>query len=152
MDAHEDSGLATAPTPFGPHPLLISSEALASWVVSDVDGIWAIAKPGWVVCHPSKHGPTSSLVGAVREYWGWETVHLISRLDRETSGLVLLARDRDLASVLQKAFMRGTVAKTYHALLCGHLLAPAKVDWPLGEDPHSPVFTKVAAFFDGKSN
>ena len=151
MDGREDRRLATAPDPFGAHPLLISSEDLNAWVLSDAGGIVAIDKPGWVVCHPSKHGPTSSLVGAVREYWGWETVHLISRLDRETSGLVLLARDRELASALQKAFMRGAVAKTYHALLCGHLLAPAKVDWPLGEDPHSPVFTKVAAVAFGSA-
>lgn len=149
----EDGSRAPSPSidPFGIRPLLISAEALASWVLSDSGGLVAIAKPGWVVCHPSKHGPTSSLVGAVREHWGWETVHLISRLDRETSGLVLLARDRELASALQKAFMRGAVTKTYHALLCGHLLAATTVDRPLGEDGHSPVLTKVAAVSAGSA-
>lgn len=130
---------------FGAHPPLISPEDLQSWVLADSGGIVAIAKPGWVVCHPSKHGPASSLVGAVRAYWGWETVHLISRLDRETSGLVLLARDREAASPLQQAFMRGAVAKTYHALLCGHLPSATTVDWPLAPDPHSAVGIKVTA-------
>jgi len=136
---------------FGAHPPLISPEDLASWVLSDSGGIVAIAKPGWVVCHPSKHGPASSLVGAVRAYWGWETVHLLSRLDRETSGLVLLARDRETASPLQQAFMRGAVAKTYHALLCGHLPAPTTIDWPLAPDPLSAVGVKVAAVASGSA-
>lgn len=132
-------------SPFGAHPPLIDAAQLASWILVEEAGLVAIAKPGWVVCHPSKHGPCSSLVGAVRALWGWETVHLISRLDRETSGLVLLARDKAVASPLQRAFMRGQVAKTYHALLSGHLARPVEVSWPLADDLESPVGIKTRA-------
>lgn len=135
--------------PFGARPPLIDAAQLASWILVEEEGLMAIAKPGWVVCHPSKHGPCSSLVGAVRALWGWETVHLISRLDRETSGLVLLARDKAVASPLQRAFMQGRVAKTYHALLCGHLPAPVEAPWPLADDPASPVGIKTRAWPPG---
>ena len=55
---------------------------------------YALNKPGWLVCHPSKQGPMSSLVGAAKEHLGTDKSHLVSRLDRETSGIVLIAKTR----------------------------------------------------------
>ncbi len=46
---------------------LIAPEELRSWIVYEDGRLIVIAKPGDVVCHPSKAGPWSSLVGAVRE-------------------------------------------------------------------------------------
>ena len=54
--------------------------------------ILAVNKPGDVVCHPSKDGPWSSLSGAVRAFRGEGAAHLVFRLDRETSGLVIFAK------------------------------------------------------------
>ena len=53
-----------------------------------------VNKPGWFVCHPSKRGPWSSLVGQTRELLGLETIFLVGRLDRETSGVVLMAKNQ----------------------------------------------------------
>ena len=66
-----------------------------------------IDKPGWLVCHPSKNGPFSSLVGTVKEYLkNSNLVHLVSRLDRETSGVVMLAKNRKAAGHWQKGVER----------------------------------------------
>ena len=46
--------------------------------------------------------PLVESVGAVKEYLGVESIHLASRLDRETSGVVLLAKHRGAASKWQK--------------------------------------------------
>jgi len=135
------------------HPVrvrILKPEELPGWIVYEDSRILVVAKPGDVVCHPSKAGPWSSLVGAAREYTQLPTVHLVFRLDRETSGIVVLAKDPEMASRLQTAMMKRQVGKTYLAILTGELAAPATVDQPLGDDTASPVFVKSAVRPDGQ--
>jgi 23S rRNA pseudouridine1911/1915/1917 synthase len=129
---------------------MISPGELASWVIHEDAGLFVVNKPGDVVCHPSKHGPWSSLVGAVREHLGLATVHLVFRLDRETSGVVVLAKEPRMASRLQKAMQERRVGKAYVAILSGELALPVRVDEPLGDDTASPVFMKSAVRPDGQ--
>ena len=82
---------------------LIDPRKWPEWIIFEDEHILVLNKPGWLVCHPSKNGPWSSLVGAAKEYLGVESIHLASRLDRETSGVVLLAKHRGAASKWQKA-------------------------------------------------
>jgi 23S rRNA pseudouridine1911/1915/1917 synthase len=110
---------------------LITPEELRSWLVDDAPDYAVVNKPGDVVCHPSKSGPWSSLVGAAREYFGLDRVHPVFRLDRETSGVVVLAKTHETASRLQRAVERRRVRKTYLAVLEGHLNEPVRVDRPL---------------------
>lgn len=127
----------------GKHPR-ITPEDLASWLVEEDDDFLVFDKPGWVVCHPSKDGPWSSLVGAVREWRRLAASHLVSRLDRETSGVILLAKHPGAASLAQTAMERRWVEKTYLALLEGELAAPVLVDQPLGDDEGGPVAVRTA--------
>ena len=129
---------------------IIQAEELKAWVVHEDARLLVINKPGDVVCHPSKAGPWSSLVGAAREFTGLPTMHLVFRLDRETSGVVVLAKDAKMASRLQTAMMDRRAGKSYLAILTGELTAPVTVDQPLGDDVASPVFVKSAVCADGK--
>lgn len=129
----------------------ITPAELRSWILHEDDRLLVINKPGDVVCHPSKAGPWSSLVGAVRECTGLPTVHLVFRLDRETSGVVVLAKDSRLASRLQRAMQERRVAKRYLAILTGELREPVTVDQPLGVDVASPVFVKSTVRPDGQA-
>ncbi|GHC12732.1 RluA family pseudouridine synthase [Cerasicoccus arenae] len=128
---------------FGPNADLISPDELPNWVLVNDDDLLAIDKPGWVVCHPSKNGPWSSLVGACREWTGLETLHLIARLDRETSGVILLAKHKAAARKLQMAFQEREVEKSYHAILEGEMTEAVSVDQRLAKDLESPVAAKV---------
>lgn len=130
---------------------LISAEELRGWIVAEDEEAIVVNKPGDVVCHPSKAGPWSSLVGAVREFTGLPVVHLIFRLDRETSGVVVLAKNAALASRLQKAMERRQVDKRYLAILTGELRETVRVDQPLGTDTASPVYIKDTVRADGKA-
>ncbi|WP_321471251.1 RNA pseudouridine synthase [uncultured Paludibaculum sp.] len=123
---------------------MITPEELKSWILSQDDTLLVINKPGHVLCHPSKHGPWSSLVGACREYLSADVLHMPSRLDRETSGLVLLACDRELGSLLQRAIQHGQVRKSYLAILEGTLANPVEVDQPLSVATGSVVRLKRA--------
>jgi 23S rRNA pseudouridine1911/1915/1917 synthase len=149
--AHEGPRASAWPRRLAQGPARIIGPAeLASWVIHEDDRLFVVNKPGDVVCHPSKHGPWSSLVGAVREHLGLEKVHLVFRLDRETSGVVVLAKDPRTASRLQTAMQERKVGKVYIALLTGELAAPVRVDQPLGTDTASPVFMKSAVVADGQ--
>jgi 23S rRNA pseudouridine1911/1915/1917 synthase len=128
---------------------LITLEELKSWIVYEDERLLVVNKPGDVVCHPSKAGPWSSLVGAAREYTGLPTMHLVFRLDRETSGVVVLAKDAAMASRLQTAMMDRKAGKLYLAVLAGELSAPVTVNQPLGDDTASPVFIKTTVVAEG---
>ncbi|MGE9293396.1 MAG: pseudouridine synthase, partial [Puniceicoccales bacterium] len=122
---------------------LIDPEELKSWIVHEDEDVLVIDKPGWIVCHPSKNGPWSSLVGACRELTGLETLHLVARLDRETSGLVLIAKRPASARRLQMAFQERRVEKTYLAIMAGEMTEPVLVNQPLAKDLESQVAARV---------
>jgi 23S rRNA pseudouridine1911/1915/1917 synthase len=128
---------------------MIDPGEVPGWIVYEDERLLVVNKPGDVVCHPSKAGPWSSLVGALREYARLPTVHLVFRLDRETSGVVVLARDARMASRLQVAMQERRIGKTYLAILTGELRAAVTVDRPLGDDITSPVFVKSAVVAEG---
>lgn len=123
---------------------MIRPEEVPGWIVFEDEGLLVVDKPGDVVCHPSKAGPWSSLVGALREHTGRPVLHLVFRLDRETSGVVVLAKDPRTAGRLQTAAQERRIGKAYLAVLGGRLAAAVTVDQPLGDDLASPVFTKTA--------
>ncbi len=113
---------------------LITPDELRSWILDETGDLLVVNKPPFVVCHPSKHGPWSSLVGACREYLGIERLHLPTRLDRETSGVVVIAKNQQAGSRLQRAAERRRVRKTYWAVLTGLLSATQIVAQPVGRD------------------
>lgn len=116
---------------------LVTPDELRSWIIAETDQLLIVNKPAHVLCHPSKQGPWSSLVGACRELLGVDRLHLVSRLDRETSGVITLAKDAQTASLLQQAIGAGGLRKTYIAILNGNLKESIRIDAPVGLDIHA---------------
>ena len=123
-------------------PPLVNAADLRSWVLLDDERLLVIDKPGWLVCHPSKNGPWSSLAGAVREEFKPDAIRLIYRLDRETSGVIVLAKTEAMGRRLGKAVLQHQVGKLYVAILQGMLPQSVTVDQPLGPDPTANVSVK----------
>jgi 23S rRNA pseudouridine1911/1915/1917 synthase len=115
---------------------------LAASVIHVDERVVVINKSGDIPCHPSKDGPWSSLSGAVREHFGDAAAHLVFRLDRETSGVVVYARDPATARRLQMAAQNRRYSKAYLAILHGEICEGVFVDQPLGPDYESPVNIK----------
>lgn len=132
------------------HARMITAEELAGWILHEDREVLVVNKPGDVVCHPSKAGPWSSLAGAVREYSGLAVSHLVYRLDRETSGVVVFAKTSAAAARLQNALRLRQVGKVYLAVMTGRLAGPVTVDQPLGDDEASPVLAKSAVRAGGR--
>lgn len=133
---HADDPLPPATAP------LVDPTDLPNWVLLSDERLLVIDKPGWLVVHPSKNGPWSSLAGAVREGLGLATIRLVFRLDRETSGVIVLAKDEATGSRLQKAMGRRLIGKAYVALIEGELSASVTVDQWLGPDLGAGVTVK----------
>ena len=108
-------------------------------------------KPADLVCHPSKNGPMSSLIGRVRLYLGAESrPHLVNRLDRETSGVTIAAKTDAAARELRKLWESREVEKEYLAIVHGHVAKDRDViDEPLGKDEASRVAIKDCVRPDG---
>ncbi len=113
----------------------ITPEELREWTLHEDEELLVVNKPAHVVCHPSKSGPWSSLAGACREYLAVERVHLPVRLDRETSGVVVVAKNHRAGARLHNAVTRGHFRKVYCAILTGTLEAERIADAPLARDP-----------------
>lgn len=136
---------------FGKDPELVNPNEFPAWIIFEDENFLVMNKPGWLVCHPSKNGPYSSLVGAAREYSGLETMHLVSRLDRETSGVVVFAKNHKTASAAQKAIDKKLVGKKYVAIMRGELRGRYHINQPLAEDKKSQVFIKQTCATDRSS-
>jgi 23S rRNA pseudouridine1911/1915/1917 synthase len=111
----------------------------------------AINKPAGLVCHPSKNGPMSSLIGRLRLHLGADArPHLVNRLDRETSGVTLAARTDAVARELRGLWESRGVEKEYLAIVHGHVRAEhGMIDAPLGRDESSRVAIKDCVRADG---
>ena len=111
----------------------------------------AINKPAGLVCHPSKNGPMSSLIGRVRLHLGAESrPHLVNRLDRETSGVTIAAKTDEAARELRRIWENREVEKEYLAIVHGRVEAEhGVIDAPLGKDETSRVAIKDCVRADG---
>ncbi|HET9886452.1 MAG TPA: RluA family pseudouridine synthase, partial [bacterium] len=110
-------------------------------ILHEDDDCLAVAKSGNLPVHAGGRYIKNTLIAHLREIHGSE-LRLAHRLDRETSGIVLLAKTRAAAVHFEREFHSGRVVKKYHAVLRGHLPLEAAVDAPIGraplEDPDPP--------------
>jgi len=110
-----------------------------------------INKPAGLVCHPGKSGPMSSLIGRVRLHLGsGARPHLVNRLDRETSGVTIIAKTDESARELRRLWESREVKKEYLAIVHGHVRDnDGLIDAPLGKDESSRVAIKDCVRADG---
>jgi len=112
-----------------------------------------VNKPAGLVCHPTKTDEYSSLISRARLYLG-EGSHpqLVNRLDRETSGITVIARTSESARELRRTWESREVEKQYLAVVHGRVENPdGIVDAPLGEDLSSKVAIKDCVRPDGSA-
>ncbi|MHB8521559.1 MAG: RluA family pseudouridine synthase [Limisphaerales bacterium] len=120
-------------------------------IIHEDNELLAINKPADLVCHPTKGDGRSSLIGRVRLHLGPAAhPHLVNRLDRETSGVVLVAKTDDAARELRQLWENRRVRKEYLAIVHGRVPEPnGIIDAPLGKDEASRVAIKDCVRADG---
>jgi len=113
-------------------------------LLADADLV-AVDKPAGVPAQPTLTTDRGALPELVADLVG-SPVRLVHRLDRETSGVTVLARTRTAARALSEAFRVGAPEKTYLALTARVPSPPeGRIDAPLAKDPSRPGLRRVAA-------
>ena len=106
-----------------------------AWVIAQEPDLIAINKPAGLLSEPKRFSQTPNLLELSRARFG--QLVLFHRLDRDTSGIVLLTRAGELNKYLDTAFKSHTIVKEYLAVVATpNRLAPSGViDVRLGPDP-----------------
>ena len=120
-------------------------------IVHEDAELLVINKPAGLVCHPTKGDVYSSLISRVRLHLGTEaTAHLVNRLDRETSGLVVVAKMDEAAKESRRIWEGRRVEKEYWAIVHGHMAAErGTIEAALGKDEASVVAIKDRVCAEG---
>lgn len=87
-------------------------------IVHEDEALLAINKPSGMAVHGGS-GINLGLIEILRHHFGDKRLELVHRIDRDTSGLVLVARRRAVLTQLQDQFRAGTVDKRYQTLVAG---------------------------------
>ena len=90
-------------------------------VVFEDQWLLAVDKPPRMLSHPTDKVVENSVTTVLKKQLGGAKLHLAHRLDRETSGVLLLAKDPATARLLTDAFFDRAVRKRYLALVAGRL-------------------------------
>ncbi len=88
-------------------------------VLHDGGGVLAYDKPAWLPVTPTEGPKSWSLLDILKLEVG-EDIIPVHRLDADTSGIVLFAREAKIARRLEEMFKDHAVKKTYHAIVRGH--------------------------------
>jgi 23S rRNA pseudouridine1911/1915/1917 synthase len=120
-------------------------------IIHEDDELLVVNKPADLVCHPTKGDEFSSLVSRIRLHLGNKAQpHLVNRLDRETSGVTVVAKSAAVAGELGRQWEARAVEKEYLAIVHGHIRDEhGWIDAPLGKDEHSRVAIKDCVRADG---
>lgn len=126
-----------------PVPTDLVAENIPLDILFENDDLLAINKPAGMVVHPAAGHASGTLVNAVLGYdpeiegiGGEERPGVVHRLDKETSGIILLAKNERAHRWLQDQFRLRTVQKTYLALVDGKPPTPSgRVEAHIGRDP-----------------
>jgi 23S rRNA pseudouridine1911/1915/1917 synthase len=114
-------------------PAPAEPEAPRTFSVAHEDAsFYALDKPAGLPIHPTARYHYNTLTAVLRERFPGEALQVCHRLDRETSGLLLVARSREAGAALKRAFARRQVEKRYLAIVHGALEGELTIDAPLG--------------------
>jgi 23S rRNA pseudouridine1911/1915/1917 synthase len=118
-------------------------------IIHEDPDLLVLNKPAGLVCHPTKGDELSSLISRIRLYLQADA-HLVNRLDRETSGLTIVAKNSATAGELGKLWESRSVQKVYLAIVHGHVPDDSGViTLPLGKDTQSQIAIKDCVRPDG---
>jgi len=109
-------------------------------VVYEDDYMLVLNKPAGMVTHPATGHYSGTLVNAVLHYskslsnlQGIERAGVVHRLDKNTSGLIMIAKSDKVHLALQKQLKDQAIQKIYYALVCGHMKEEkGTIDLPIG--------------------
>ena len=140
--------------------LMVTDEPVIDWqpqslpldIIFEDEHVLVVNKPAGVVVHPAAGHADGTLVNALLahapELDALPRGGIVHRLDKETSGIMFVARSLLAHKSLVAQLSERTVSRTYCAICTGALTGGGKIDAPI--DRHPTARTKMAVVADGK--
>lgn len=131
--------------------ILIKAEAIPLEILYEDDYLLLVNKAKGMLVHPTKQMETNTLVNALKYHCvtlsnvsGAERPGIVHRLDKDTSGIMIVAKDNVTHEHLQQQFKQQTVRRIYEAVVHG-IVSPNQgiVQAPIGRDPNQRFKRKV---------
>ncbi|MDB3892561.1 23S rRNA pseudouridine(1911/1915/1917) synthase RluD [Candidatus Thioglobus sp.] len=123
-------------------------------VVYEDDDIIVLNKPVGLVTHPGAGNWTGTLANALLHYEPalatLDRAGIVHRLDKNTSGLMVVARSELAQKILVEQLQTHVVSREYSAIVYGHMISGGSVDAPIGRDPKDRIRQAVVEEGEGK--
>ena len=126
------------------HDTTIEAEEISLDVVYEDEALMVINKPAGLVVHPGVGNFTGTLVNALAYYFrdlpsydpNDPEVGLVHRIDKDTSGLLVVAKTPNAKTKLGVQFFNKTTTRSYKALVWGHIAEDeGRIEGNIGRDP-----------------
>ena len=128
------------------------AEDIAIDVVYEDDDILVVNKPVGLVTHPGAGNWSGTLANALLHYdsslANLDRAGIVHRLDKNTSGLMVVARSELAQKNLVEQLQTHSVSREYSAVVYGHMISGGTVDEPIGRDPKDRI--RQAVVEEGK--
>ncbi len=115
------------------------AEAAELQIVYEDDEVIVIDKEAGLVVHPAAGNPQGTLANAVLAAWpdnqALPRAGIVHRLDKDTTGLMVVAKTLRAHKSLVEQLQVRTVKRQYRAICCGEMIAGGTVDAPIGRHP-----------------
>ncbi|MCE5196534.1 MAG: RluA family pseudouridine synthase [Negativicutes bacterium] len=93
-------------------------------ILYEDEALLALDKPSGIIMHPTANRESGMLANRILYYYQQTNqkcaIHLINRLDRDTFGVVLIAKNAHIHAKMSEQLSSGRIVKTYHAAVFGH--------------------------------
>jgi len=142
--------------------LTIEKERTNAWLGEDIaidvvyedEDIIVVNKPVGLVTHPGAGNWTGTLANALLHYEPslatLDRAGIVHRLDKNTSGLMVVARSELAQKNLVEQLQTHAVSREYSAIVYGHMISGGTVDAPIGRDPKDRIRQAVVEEGEGK--
>ncbi|MDQ7977475.1 RluA family pseudouridine synthase [Paraburkholderia sp. SARCC-3016] len=138
-----------------PEQLAFTPEAVPLDIVYEDEAIVVINKPAGLVVHPAAGNWSGTVLNGLLHRYGDAAAGLpragiVHRLDKETSGLMVVARTLAAQTDLVRQLQARTVKRRYVALVWGGMPEAGTIDAPIGRDPRERTRMAVVTGASGK--
>ena len=137
-----------------PERLNVEGEDIPLDIVYEDEAVLVVNKPAGMVVHPAPGNPSGTLVNALLYRYGEELSSIngvlrpgiVHRIDKDTSGLLMVARDDQAHESLSRQLAEHTITRRYRAIVCDNIKEDSgTIDRPIGRDPRNRLRNAVVA-------
>ncbi len=123
-------------------------------IVYEDDFLTVVNKPRNMCMHPSYENYRNTLANGIVYYWQskdeYHKFHAVNRIDRDTSGLCIIAKNKFAHGILSAQTKSKVLSKTYYAIACGNVIADTgTITAPIAREEHGIIKRKICE--SGKS-